>query len=210
MVAEFRQAREQSALIRRRLLPIGLLALALVVSISARGKPGIGMHGALLALLLTIIGFIVGFLGVRRSRILRGVSGPSYRPMFALLLVSSAALEWVQPTRPGVGGCVMAVLVAVTARAIPARLVIAFPASTALYSGPVLSDVIGSDVHHQKWPSQAASLVPFAGVFLAAAVVWRFRKKEEQASRLLRQIEETRDAEPQAISYAYRHGITGA
>jgi Bacterial regulatory proteins, luxR family len=39
VVAELRHAREQSALVWRRLLPIGLRALALVVSVSARGKP---------------------------------------------------------------------------------------------------------------------------------------------------------------------------
>ena len=39
MVAELRQAHEQSALVWRLLLPIGLRALALVVSVSARGKP---------------------------------------------------------------------------------------------------------------------------------------------------------------------------
>jgi hypothetical protein len=38
------QARGQSALARRRLLPIGLLAL--VFSVPARGKPGIGLHVA--------------------------------------------------------------------------------------------------------------------------------------------------------------------
>jgi len=206
-VTALREARERNATMQRRMLPFGVLALAIVVFTSARARPGIGLHGASLSLSLALCGFTVGLAGVRGTILVERASAPRYRSMLGLLLLSSAALEWVQPTGPGIGGCVLAIAAAVAARVIPARLGIALGALAALFAALVLAGVLGLRDHRHTWSALAVNLVPFAAIFVFALLVWRLREKEEQSARLLIQIEATRGAELRAAALAERQRL---
>jgi signal transduction histidine kinase len=192
------------------MVPLGLVVLAVVLFTSTRARPHIGLHGASLGLSLALCGFTAGVLGIRRTVLMRPAPARASWPAFALLALSSVALVWVQPTGPGLGGCLIAILAAVVARVIPVRLGLTFLALTTVFAVLVLTGFLGLNVH-PRWSGLAEGIVPlivpFAGIFLLALVVWRFREKDEQSSRLLLQIEETRGAELRAAALAERQRL---
>jgi signal transduction histidine kinase len=202
-----RQARERRAAARRRMLPVVLAVLAVVVVASAREKPGIGLTGGSLGLTLALVGYTAGIVGLRGTLLVRRASAPAYGSVLGLLLVSSGVLIWVQPTGPGLGGCVIAIAVAMAAGVLPAPLGIASLLSVMCFAILVLSGVIGLHGHQLTWSGLAVNLVPVGAVFLLALVMWRLRDKEEQSARLLRQIEETRGAELRAAALAERQRL---
>jgi signal transduction histidine kinase len=206
-LAVLRQARERRAAARRRMLPVVLAVLAVVVVASAREKPGIGLTGGSLGLTLALIGYAAGIVGLRGTLLVRQASAPVYGSVLGLLLVSSAVLIWVQPTGPGLGGCVIAIAVAMAAGVLPARPGIASLLLVMCFAVLVLSGVIGLHGHQTTWSGLAVNLVPVGAVFLLALVMWRLRDKEEQSARLLRQIEETRGAELRAAALAERQRL---
>ena len=204
-----RADRERRAALQRRMVPIGLVVLAVVLFTLARARPHIGLHGASLGLSLALCGFTAGVLGIRTVLMRRTPARASW-PAFALLALSSVVLVWVQPTGPGLGGCLIAILAAVVARVMPFRLGLTFLALTTVFAVLVLTGFLGLNVH-PRWSGLAEGIVlfivPFAGIFLLALVVWRFREKDEQSSRLLLQIEETRGAELRAALLAERQRL---
>jgi len=174
---------------------------------SARAGPGMGTRGAQLALALGLAGFTVGVLGVRGALIARAAPVRVYGPLLGLLVLSSVVLEWVQPAGPGVGGCAIAVAVAVSAGVISGRVAIVLFLVDIAFTVPLLAGAGGLRAHRQAWSGAAVSLVPFAGFVLLALIVWRFRDREVQSARLLRLVEETRDAELRAAALAERQRL---
>src|SRR6516162_2481592 len=99
-LAAVRLARAQRDALVRRMRPVGLIALGAALVIATRKQPGPGLHGDSLGVLLAMIGIAVG--GVVALTMTRSARLVVLVP-FALLLVSSAALIWLQPDG-GAGG----------------------------------------------------------------------------------------------------------
>ena len=78
-LAALRQARATRETLLRRVLPVGLGALVIVVVATSRAKPGAGLHGASLGVTLALAGFalaaVAGFcaLVVRRGTTVRPI-----------------------------------------------------------------------------------------------------------------------------------------
>jgi peptidoglycan/LPS O-acetylase OafA/YrhL len=70
-LAALRQARASRETLLRRILPIGVGALLIVVVVSAKAKPGAGLHDASLGVSLALLGFalavVAGFVLLRRA-----------------------------------------------------------------------------------------------------------------------------------------------
>jgi signal transduction histidine kinase len=202
-----RQVRASRAAWRLRLLPLLVVLVGGVVYLSAKAHPGVGLHGASLALSIGLAGFAVGVFGVRQTMLRHQTPARVYGPFLALLLLSSALLLWVQPTGPGAGGCVVAVAVAIAAGAIPARLGLALIVATICVAAFVITRLTNQHAAHQGTTSFLASVFSFSGLFLFAMLIWRFRQNDEQSQRLLTQMEETRDAELRAAALAERQRL---
>ncbi len=189
------------------MLPFLLVIIGAVDYLSAKASPGIGLHGASLGLSAGLIGFTVGALGLRQTMLRRRTPAWVYRPIFALMLASSALLVWVQPTGPGAGGCIVAIAVAVAMRVIPVRIGSLLIVLAICGVSLVITETGGRPLHHGHSPGFLASVFSFTGVFLYAIVVWRFRQRDEQQRRLLIQMGETRDAELRAAALAERQRL---
>ena len=207
MLAAVRQARERRAVVQWRMLPFGALALAVVAVSAAQSRPGLGLHGAALGMTLALAGFIVGIIGLRATLLIRRASVVAYGSLLALLLLSSAVMQWLQPTGPGVGGCAIAIAAAMAARAIPVRVGAAFLLAAIGFAALVLGHVIGPHAQQRSWPGVAVNLVPFAGMLLLVLVAWRIREREEQSARLLTLLETTRSAELRSAAMAERQRL---
>jgi signal transduction histidine kinase len=193
-------------MLQRRMLPFLVVILGGVDYLSARASPGIGLHGRSLGLSVGLVGFTVGALGLRHAVLVRQTSAWVYGPVFALMLASSGLLVWAQPTGPGAGGCVVAIAVAMAVRMIPARVGVALIVLAIFLSALVITATTSQPAHHQK-TTFLGSVFSFTGLFLYAMVVWRFRQQDDQARRLLVQMEETRDAELRAAALSERQRL---
>lgn len=197
-VAALRQARaRRDAALRRRLVPVALLAVTAMIVTVARDKPGPGASGASLAIAIALGGLAVGIFGMvgrfgigllpsSRPR----VSLRACLPVLGLLLVSSAVLYWFQPGGPGVVGMYLAV--AGSARVISVRR------SAALLIACLVFFAI-----HQSF----VAAVGLAAVYTVALFSRRIRAQEQEEERLLVQLEETRGAEVRAAALAERQRL---
>jgi signal transduction histidine kinase len=201
-----RAARSSRTLLQQRMLPFLVVILGGVDYLSARAEPGIGLHGRSLGLSLGLAGFTAGALGLRHAVLVRQTSAWVYGPVFVLMLASSGLLVWAQPTGPGAGGCVVAIAVAMAVRMIPARVGVGLIVLAIFLSALVISMTTSQPAHHQK-STFLGSVFSFTGLFLYAMVVWRFRQQDDQARRLLVQMEETRDAELRAAALSERQRL---
>jgi signal transduction histidine kinase len=202
-----RAARRSREALQQRMLPFLVVIIGGVDYLSAKASPGIGLHGASLGLSVGLIGFTVGAVGLRQTMLRRRTSVRVYGPIFALMLVSSALLVWVQPTGPGAGGCIVAIAVAVAMRVIPVRIGSLLIVLAICGVSLLITETGGRPVHHGHSTGFLASVFSFTGVFLYAMVVWRFRQRDEQQRRLMIQLEETREAELRAAALAERQRL---
>jgi signal transduction histidine kinase len=202
-----RAARTSRETFRRRMLPFLVVILGGVAYISARQSPHLGLHGKSLALSAGLVGFVVGALGVRQTLLQRPRSARAWGPFTALLLLSSGLLLWAQPAGPGASGFIVAISVAMIARVISSRLGVALIVITIVASALVISETATGQQRQQGFTGFLGAVLSFAGIFLYAMVVWRFRQNDEQSTRLLAQMEETRDAELRAAALSERQRL---
>ncbi|HEX6523014.1 MAG TPA: sensor histidine kinase [Streptosporangiaceae bacterium] len=196
-VAALRQARaRRDAALRRRLVPVALLAATAMIVTVSRDKPGPGASGASLAVAIALGGLVVGIFAIGRFGIglLPGnrpwVSGRFCLPMLGLLLVSSAVLYWFQPGGSGVVGLYLAV--AGSARVLSIRRSGALLAACLVFFG----------IHQSFVPA-----LGLAAVYTMALFSRRIRAQEQEEERLLVQLEETRGAEVRAAALAERQRL---
>jgi signal transduction histidine kinase len=202
-----RAVRTSRETFRRRMLPFLVVILGGVAYISARQSPHLGLHGKSLALSAGLVGFIVGALGVRQTLLQRPRSARAWGPFTALLLLSSGLLLWAQPAGPGASGFIVAISVAMIARVISSRLGVALIVITIVASALVISETATGQQRQQGFTGFLGAVLSFVGIFLYAMVVWRFRQNDEQSTRLLAQMEETRDAELRAAALSERQRL---
>jgi signal transduction histidine kinase len=201
-----RAARSSRALWQQRMLPFLVLILVAVAYLSARQSPGVGLHGKSLGLSVGLAGFVIGGLGIRQTMLQRRMPPRVWGPFFALLLLSSALLVWVQPSGPGAAGVIVAIAVGTGVGVIPSRLGIALIAVAIAAAAFVITTTASQHAHHGL-TGYLGAVVSFTGLFLYAMVVLRFRERDRQAQRLLAQMEETRDAELRAAALAERQRL---
>ncbi len=202
-----RAARTSRVTFQRRMLPFLVVILGAIAYSAARQSPHLGLHGASLGLSVGLAGFVAGALGVRRTMLSWPTAPRVYGPFLALLLLSSGLLLWAQPTGPGASGCIVAISAAMIARVISPRLGVALIVITIGAAALVITETASPQQRHQGFTGFLGAVLSFAGIFLYAMVVWRFRQHDEQSQRLLVQMEETRDAELRAAALAERQRL---
>jgi signal transduction histidine kinase len=202
-----RAACDSRVMFQRRMLPFLVVILGAVAYFSARQSPHPGLHGASLGLSVGLAGFVAGALGIRQTMLRRPTSARMWGPFVALLLLSSGLLLWAQPTGPGASGCIVAISAAMIARVISSRLGVALIVITIVAAAIVITETASGQQRHQGFTGFLGAVLSFAGIFLYAMVVWRFRQSDEQSQRLLVQMAETRDAELRAAALSERQRL---
>jgi signal transduction histidine kinase len=195
MPLEQARARQQRMLGAMR--PLGWAAIALVVITGVRSHPRPGGSGEHLGILLALVGFAAGVVAVMFSP---RRSAAAQVPSFALLILSSAALVGLQPNGPAFLGAFIAVAAAaIRIRGVPGTIIVAL----ALVALPI-AEIAG------KGKSVFGALLQELGViafFVVARLAGRLAEGQEQAERLLRELEETRDAQARAAVLGERQRL---
>jgi signal transduction histidine kinase len=196
-LATLRRARaQQGATYRwlRRLVPPAFVVVALVVFTSGR-KPGFADRDV--AAVLAVGGFALSVVGVLTARYRRA----AIRIVFALALVaSSAALMGLQPGGPGLAGLLAGIVLLVPR--VPDR----FPIALSIAVITCLAAVAVAASHSSPALAllSAIAIVGFPGMTLLAR---RLGQANDQAERLLVELESTRAAQAQAAGLAERQRL---
>ncbi len=188
------RARQQRTLALLRPVGVGVVVLVVVTGVQAHPRPGLSGEG--LAILLALIAFVVGAGGVMRSR--RGPPAVQV-PFFVALIAGSALLVALQPKGPAFVGAFMGVAAAMRLRGRAAAPVVAL----ALVLLPI-AEVVGKDKSVFGAILQEIAIIAFA---LVARLAGRLAEGQEQAERLLRELEQTRDAQARAAVLAERQRL---
>jgi signal transduction histidine kinase len=195
--AGLRQARAQHRAVIGWVRGLSPVVILIIVAAAISGHPRPGITGRGLVVSLAAAGIAAGFAGgvwatMRPAHRIYVVWG-------AILLGSSVALMWVQPTGPGAATALVGVLFVVRKR--PARVVI--PVSVAALA--VLA-AIAAITAHGRGPGVPllAALAGFTGtIFLAE----RLGLANDQAERLLAELQASRAAEARAAGLAERQRV---
>jgi signal transduction histidine kinase len=196
-LATLRRARaQQEAALRwmRRLVPPLFVVVAVVVFSSGRNP---GLAGRDVAAVLAVGGFALGALGALTARHRRA----AVRIVFAImLLASSAALVRLQPDGPGLAG-LLAGLVLLAPR-VPDR----FPIALSIAGITCLAAVAVAVSHDSPALAllSAIAIVGFPGMTLLAR---RLGQANDEAERLLIELEGTRAAQARAAGLAERQQL---
>jgi signal transduction histidine kinase len=189
------RARQQATL--RILRPLAFGIVLLVGVAGSRTEPRPGLSGDRLGVLLGLLSFAVGVAGIV---LLRRARATLQAPFYVLLVLSAAALVWLQPNGPGYIG----VFVAVGAATMRTSGWVG-PAITALALGALgLAHALGAE------RSLIAILLSEFGVlafFTISLLSRRLREGQEDAERLLLELEEGRAAQEQAVVLAERQHL---
>jgi signal transduction histidine kinase len=196
-IASLTRARVGQLAMSRLVRPLPVAVAAVVLATGALSHPRPGPQGEHLAVVLALTGFAIAVTGVIWTQ---SAPPPRQLPFFAALVVTSAALVVLQPKGAGFLGVFIAV--AAAALNLPRTPGVAV-AALALVALPV-ADVVGADT------SVLAALLKTLGVvafYTVARLASRLAEGQEQAERLLRELEQRRDAEARAAVLAERQRL---
>lgn len=203
-LAALRQARGQREAVRRRFLPVGLLAVAIVAVVAARGKPGPGLHGDSLLILLGIVVFTCGAALAIAEAVLPAVprlNTLTHAALMSMVLLGSGVLVWLQPDGPGLLGLFIAVGVA--GRLAPGKLGAAMAAGALAFV--LVADATGMRSH--RTTAGLVSVLGLAAVYAVVLLGRRLRRQDDQAERLLLELEQVRGAELRAAALGERQRL---
>jgi len=176
------------------------VVVALVLVNVFRAHPGPGWHGSSLGVSVALGGLVAGGLGVLGTLAGRRAVGSVQACAFVVLLVSSAALVWLQPDGLGLLA-VLAVLGTAVSR-LPRRM-----AAILLGTAVVFLVVARVADDHAQLSSIIVNVLAVVGFCSMAMGTRRLREGNEQAERLLIELERTRDAELRAAALAERQRL---
>jgi signal transduction histidine kinase len=202
-LAALRHARASREALLRRVLPIGFGALVLVVVATSQSKPGAGLHGASLGVTLALAGFAVAALGGFCALLMRSAASWILLPVLIMLMVSSAALVWLQPAGAGAVGLLLAV--GISARIIPGRT--SFVLLTACLAFLLVAEAFSRETRKQGPLELLINVLPLAAIYMIVLFGRRIRVQEAQTEQLLLQLEESRGAELRAAALAERQRL---
>jgi signal transduction histidine kinase len=199
------RARQQATL--RLLRPLGAGVVVLVIIGVSRTRPRPGLSDDRLGVLLALTGFAVGVIGVFGAGVFgaagsRRAGSAAQAPFFTLLLLSSAALVWLQPDGPGLLAAFIAIATAAMrvrgwlAVALLALALVALGVAEALTSQRALSSIVLNELGVSAY-------------FVLALLARRLREGQEQAERLLLELEASREAQARAAALAERQRLAG-
>ena len=189
------RARQQAML--RLLRPLGFGVIALVLITGAQAHPRPGLSGEHLGILLALIGFAIGVAGVMRTR---AHTARAQMPFFAALVLCSATLVALQPKGPAFLGAFIAVAAgAMRVRGRPGLAIVAL----ALVALPV-AEIAGRDKSPFGALLQELGVIAF---YLVARLAGRLAEGQEQAERMLLELEQTRDAQARAAVLGERQRL---
>jgi len=188
------RARDARRMATAWLRPLGYAVIAFVLIDSLWPRPHSGFHGDRLAQLAALAAFAIG------TAVLISSGALSKRTLvaaFLLLIVGSSALVWLQPGGSGFFGVFLAVSIApMRLRARPALAV----AATALVSVAIVEGLSG----HSSFVELARNELGAVAFFLVAMLANRMRAGQEEAEKLLAELERTKDSEARAAALAER------
>jgi signal transduction histidine kinase len=196
-LATLRRARTQqeaALLWMRRLVP-PLFVVVVFVTFSSGRSPGLA--GRDVAAVLAVGGFALGALGALTTRYRRA----AVRIIFAVMLVaSSAALIRLQPDGPGLAGLLAGIVL--LAPRVPDR----FPIALSIIGSTCLAAVAVAVSHDSPTLAllSAIAIIGFPGMMLLAR---RLGQANDQAERLLIELEGTRVAQARAAGLAERQRL---
>lgn len=175
-------------------------AVALVVLIEVTGsltKPTPGLSGDHLGVLLGLVGVVVGMLG--------GMQVPACATtrqifLFALLVASSVTLFWLQPNGPGFLAMFLAVVSATLRVSVPMGAGVAFV-------GLVAQAVVGTVTGGRSAASVVENELGILAFFVVALLARRLSEGQEQAERMLTELEQSREAQTRAAALAERQRL---
>jgi signal transduction histidine kinase len=176
------------------------LALALVVLIVVSGwltVPDPGLTGERLGILVGLAGVAVGTLGLIRFA-LHNMS--AFVLLFTLLVSSSLVLVWLQPNGNGFLGIFLAVSAAAFLLSPSTSAVVAIATVVALVLVAVLAG-------GRSFASLASNALGVAAFYVIAVLARRLGEGQQQAQRLLLELEESRAAQAQAAAIAERQRL---
>ena len=177
--------------------PLGWAVIALVEVTGARAHPRPGLTGEHLGILLALVGFAVGVAAVMRTP---HRSAAAQVPAFALLILSSAMLAALQPKGPAFLGAFIAVCAAalrmrgIPGTAIAALALVALPTAAVVGKGKGLFDAL----------LQMLGVIAF---YVVARLAAHLAEDQERTERLLRELEETREAQAEAAVLGERQRL---
>jgi len=204
-LAAVRLARAQRDAMVRRLRPVGLVALAVVLIFAPSRQPHPGLHGESLGVLLSLAGITVGGVAVLT---LNRSAGRLLLAPFALLLAGSAGLIWLQP-KTAAGALGFFVAAAAVLRLIPETRARVMAVSGLVVVCVVM--VLGVDAAHLHGRQPGATGVVLAilpvGILVAAVFTRRLNRDSYQIERLLIDLERAQDAEVRAVALGERQRL---
>ena len=202
-LAALRRARASREALLRRVLPIGIGALVIVVVATSRAKPGAGLHGASLGVTLALAGFALAAAGGFAALLVHRTGAWLLIPVLILLMVSSSVLVWLQPDGAGPVGLLIAVGVA--ARIIPGRTSVVL--LTACLGFLLVAESVSQNRQHRGTLELLVNALPLAAIYMIVLFGRRIRTQEAQAEQLLIELEESRGAELRAAALAERQRL---
>jgi signal transduction histidine kinase len=196
-LASLAQSRARQRAILRVLRPLAIGVVVLVAAVGSRNGPRPGLSGDHLGVLLALLGFAVGIWGVMRGR---RSGAASQAPFLVLLLGSAAALVWLQPHGPGFVGALVAVGVA-------AMRVHDLVGAAAFLVALAALAAAGTWSGGESWTSLLLTELGIVAIFVIARLSSRLREGQEQAERLLLELDRNREAQAQAAVLAERQRL---
>jgi signal transduction histidine kinase len=192
---ELTRARQRSMM--RLFRPLAGAVTVVVIVTAARSNPRPGLQGEHFGVLVALVGFVVGVVGVVWSR---SAAPLRQLPFFAALVVGSSALVALQPKGPAFLGAFVAVAAATMNLGGRRGIVVVLLALVAL---PV-AELVGHDKSAYGALLQELGVIAF---FIVALLASRLAEGQEQAEGLLLELEQTRDAQAQAAVLAERQRL---
>jgi signal transduction histidine kinase len=185
----------------RWLRPLGMVIVVVVLIDGATERPAPGLHGERLGVLLALIAFAAGLLGLREA-LLRGAPLWLWAPLLCALVAGSGALLWLQPGGPGYLGffflaaCVASLRVPLRAAAAAGglALVVALAAARAAAA-------------HRPVQGVVFSALGLSVLYLVVVLAQRAREGQQRAERLLEELERTRAAQVHAAALGERQHL---
>jgi signal transduction histidine kinase len=204
-LAAVRLARAQRDAVIRRLRPVGLITLLVVLVIGSRQQPRPGLHGGPLAVLLALAAVAAG--GVAALWLPREAGRRLVLP-FVSLVAGSIALAWLQPrgTAGSLGFLVVALAAMRATSARRGRLMIA----TGVAGTGLILVLAAATVHAHGHPPGAAGMLAAILPGFAVAVVLLTRRLDRdsyQIERLLMDLDRAQEAEVRAAALAERQRL---
>jgi signal transduction histidine kinase len=203
-LAAVRLARAQRDAVMRRLRPVSLVILAIVLVIGVRQQPHPGLHGEPLAVLIALAAVEIG--AVAALWMPRAAGWLLVVP-FVPLAVGSVVLAWLQRGTAGSLGFLILALAAM--RILPARRDRLLVAAGVAGIGVILVLAAAAAHAHGHTPDAASVLTATLPGFAVAVVVLsrRLDRDSYQIERLLLDLERAQDAEVRAAALAERQRL---